>query len=341
MTGKASLEPSSVFSFARSLARSSTIRSLMVLSFLLPSASLAQAWPTRPIRVIVPFAGGGPIDAVARPVLDKVGAAIGQPMVFESRPGASGTIGSEIVARAPKDGYTLLFTTGSHTSNAVYLRKLPYDPIADFLPVSQVARAFGQVLVVHPALPVRTVKEFVALARARKGGLNYASAGVGNATHIAAELFRSGSGIVLTHVAYKGGGPALADVLGGHVEVMFPSVTQALPHIRAGKLRPLVLSGIRRSPVLPEVPTFQEAGLGPIDFTGWHAMWLPAGAPIEIARRLQAEIVRAVAAPEVRAVFAELGVEAVASSPEAFAQFVRQDLTLNREIAKRAGIQPE
>lgn len=301
----------------------------------------AQSWPVKPIRVVVPFAGGGPIDAVARPVLDKVGAGIGQPMVFESRPGASGTIGTEIVARAPKDGYTLLFTTGSHTSNAVYLRKLPYDPIADFLPVSQVARAFGQVLVVHPALPVRSVKEFIALARVRKGGLNYASAGVGNATHIAAELFRTGAGVVLTHVAYKGGGPALADVLGGHVEVMFPSVTQALPYIRSGRLRPLVLSGIRRSPVLPDVPTFQEAGLGAVDFTGWHATWLPAGAPIEIARRLQSEIVRAVATPEVRAVFADLGVESVASTPEAFAQFVKQDLALNQDIAKRAGIQPE
>jgi tripartite-type tricarboxylate transporter receptor subunit TctC len=188
---------------------------------------------------------------------------------------------------------------------------------------------------------VRNVKEFIALARARKDSLNYASAGVGNATHIAAELFRIGAGVQLTHVAYKGGGPALADVLGGHVEVMFPSVTQALPFIRAGKLRALTLSGIRRSPVLPDVPTYQEAGLGPVDFTGWHATWLPGGSPMEIARRLQAEIARAVATPEVRAVFAELGVEAVASTPEAFAQFVKQDLALNQEIAKRAGIQPE
>ncbi len=315
---------------------------ILALAFVLPAAdAVAQAWPARPIRVIVPFAGGGPIDAVARPVLDKVGAALGQPMVFESRPGASGTIGSDIVARAPKDGYTLLFTTGSHTSNAVYLRKLPYDPIEDFLPVSQVARAFGQVLVVHPALPVRTVKEFIALARSRKGGLNYASAGVGNATHIAGELFRIGAGVQFTHVAYKGGGPALADVLGGHVEVMFPSVTQALPFIRQGRLRALALSGGRRSPVLPDVPTYAEAGLGKVDFTGWHATWLPGGSPMEIARRLQAEIVRAVATSEVRAVFTELGVEAVASTPEAFARFVREDLAINQEIAKRAGIQPE
>jgi tripartite-type tricarboxylate transporter receptor subunit TctC len=313
----------------------------MAIALCFPAGLFAQAWPSKPVRVIVPFAGGGPIDAVARPVMEKVAAGIGQPMVFESRPGASGTIGSEIVARAPRDGYTLLFTTGSHTSNAVYLRKLPYDPIADFLPVSQVARAFGQVLVVHPALPVRSVKEFIAFAKVRAGKLNYASAGVGNATHIAAELFRSAAGIDLTHIAYKGGGPALADVLGGHVEVMFPSVTQALPFIRAGKLRALTLSGIRRSPVLPDVPTFQEAGLGPIDFTGWHATWLPAGSPMEIARRLQTEIARAVVHPDVRAVFAELGVEAVASTPEAFAQFVKRDLALNHEIAKRAGIQPE
>jgi tripartite-type tricarboxylate transporter receptor subunit TctC len=168
-----------------------------------------------------------------------VGAAIGQPMMFESRPGASGTIDSDIVARSPRDGYTLLFTTGSHTSNAVYLKKLPYDPIADFLPVSQVARAFGQVLVVHPAMPVKSVKDLIALAKARKERLNYASTGVGNATHIAGELFMAGAGISLVHVTYKGGGPALTDVLGGHVEIMFPSVTQALPHIQAGRLRPL------------------------------------------------------------------------------------------------------
>jgi len=301
----------------------------------------AQTWPAKPVRVVVPFAGGGPIDAVARPVMDKVSAGIGQPMVFDSRPGASGTIGSEIVARSPRDGYTLLFTTGSHTSNAVYLRKLPYDPIADFLPVSQVARAFGQVLVVHPALPVRSVKEFIALAKSRKGVLNYASAGIGNATHIAAELFKIGAGVDLVAITYKGGGPALTDVLGGHIEVMFPSVTQALPYIQAGKLRPLVISGARRSPVLPAVPTFQEAGLGPVDFTGWHATWLPAGAPIEIARRLQSEIARAVLHPDVRAVFAQLGVEAVASTPEEFAQFVKRDLAVNIEIAKKAGIQPE
>jgi tripartite-type tricarboxylate transporter receptor subunit TctC len=309
--------------------------------FTIPALLHAQAWPAKPVRVIVPFAGGGPIDAVARPVMDKVSASIGQPMVFDSRPGASGTIGSEIVARAPRDGYTLLFTTGSHTSNAVYLRKLPYDPIADFLPVSQVARAFGQVLVVHPALPVRSVKEFIALAKARKGAINYASAGIGNATHIAAELFKVGAGVDLVAITYKGGGPALTDVLGGHIEVMFPSVTQAMPYIQSGKLRPLAVSGARRSPVLPAVPTFQEAGLGPIDFTGWHATWLPAGAPIEIARRLQSEIARAVAHPDVQAVFAQLGVEAVGSTPEEFAQFVKRDLAVNIEIARKAGIQPE
>ncbi|MBC7781866.1 MAG: tripartite tricarboxylate transporter substrate binding protein [Proteobacteria bacterium] len=301
----------------------------------------AQAWPMKPVRVIVPFAGGGPIDAVARPVMDKVAAGVGQPMVFDSRPGASGTIGSEIVARAPRDGYTLLFTTGSHTSNAVYLRKLPYDPIADFLPVSQVARAFGQVLVVHPALPVRSVKEFIAFAKARKGSLNYASAGIGNATHIAAELFKIGAGVDLVAITYKGGGPALTDVLGGHIEVMFPSVTQALPYIQSGKLRALAVSGARRSPVLPAVPTFQEVGLGPIDFTGWHATWLPAGTPIEIARRLQSEIAKAVVHPDVQAVFAQLGVEAVASTPEEFAEFVKRDLAQNIAIAKKAGLQPE
>ncbi len=306
-----------------------------------PAASLAQAWPAKPVRVIVPFAGGGPIDAVARPVMEKVGAAIGQPMVFESRPGASGTIGSDIVARSPRDGYTLLFTTGSHTSNAVYLKKLPYDPIADFLPVSQVARAFGQVLVVHPAMPVKSVKDLIALAKARKERLNYASAGVGNATHIAGELFMAGAGISMVHVTYKGGGPALTDVLGGHVEIMFPSVTQALPHIQAGRLRPLVLSGARRSPVLPDVPTYQEAGLGAVDFTGWHATWLPAGTPTEIARRLQAEIAKAVLHPDVKTVFAQLGVEAVASTPEAFAEFVKRDLEANRAIASKAGIQPQ
>jgi tripartite-type tricarboxylate transporter receptor subunit TctC len=315
---------------------------VLTLAFLaMPGESGAQAWPSKPVRVIVPFAGGGPIDAVARPVMDRVGAALGQPMVFDSRPGASGTIGSEIVARSPRDGYTLLFTTGSHTSNAVYLKKLPYDPIADFLPVTQVARAFGQVLVVHPAMPVKTVKEFIALAKSRKDRLNYASAGVGNATHIAAELFKAGSGIDLVHITYKGGGPALNDVLGGHVEVMFPSVTQALPFIQAGRLRALVVSGARRSPVLPDVPTYQEAGLGAVDFTGWHATWFPAGTPMEIARRLQAEVAKAVTHPDVKSAFAQIGVEAVASTPEAFAEFVKRDLEANRAIAKRAGIEPQ
>ncbi len=314
---------------------------LAVLAVAGAGSLAAQSWPSRPIRVIVPFAGGGPIDSVARPVLDRVGAGLGQPIVFDSRPGASGTIGSEIVARAPRDGYTILFTTGSHTSNAVYLKKLPYDPIVDFQPITQVARAFGQVLVVHPAMPVKSVKELIALAKARKDRLNYASAGIGNATHIAAELFMAGAGIGMVHITYKGGGPALNDVLGGHVEIMFPSVTQALPFIQAGRLRALAVSGARRSPVLPEVPTYQEAGLGAVDFTGWHAMWFPAGTPIELARRVQGEVVKAVAHPDVRAAFAQLGVESVASTPEDFAQFVKRDLDANRAIAKRAGIEPQ
>ncbi len=298
-------------------------------------------YPAKPVRVIVPFAPGSPIEVPARAVGQRLAETLGQQFVIDNRPGASGIIGTEAAARAPRDGYTLLAMNCAHSANPSLFKKLPYDALADFAPVTQINATWGNLLVVHPAVPARSVKEFIALARARPGKLNYASAGVGSPPHVTAALFAAEAGIALTHVTYKGTSVAFTDVLSGYVELMFASPTFSHPHIQAGRVRALGIAGPRRMPLLPEVPTFHEAGLPGFELTCYHGLWFPAGVPAEIVRRVHAEAAKAIATPEVRNELEKQALIPVGSSPEEFSAFLQKDVARYAGIAKRIGIQPQ
>ena len=316
---------------------------LVIAAATLPTAAEAQVagYPAKPVRVIGPFAAGGPVEILARVLMQSLSETMGQPFVIENRPGASGTIGTDSVAKAPRDGYTLLISNCSFSSNVAYYRKLPYDSVADFAPITQIDVTSGNLLVVHPSVPARSVKEFIALAKARPGQLNYASAGVGSPQHVTGALFASMAGIELTHVAYKANPPALNDVLGGHVELIFVSPSFGLPYMQVGRLRGLGIAGPRRLPTLPDLPTFHEAGLTGYDYTCYHGLWFPAGVPAEIVRRMNADAVKAIAAPAVRKYLAEAYYFPVGNSPDEFADFLRKDIPRQASIAKKVGIQPQ
>jgi tripartite-type tricarboxylate transporter receptor subunit TctC len=316
----------------------------MLAGWLVAAGALAQRpddYPGRPIRIVVPFAPGGPTDVIGRPVLQRLSEALNQAVVFDNRPGAAGLVGTELVAKSPKDGYTGLYTTGSHNTNTLLYRKLPYDAIRDFVPVTQVSRSYGQVMIVHPSLPVKTAKELAALARARPGSLHYGSAGVGNATHLAGALFLTAARIDVTHVPYKGGGPAFNDLLGGHVEIMFPSISQVGPYVKSGRVRAIALAGPVRAPYLPDVPTFAETGYPGVDLPGWQALWFPAGTPRERVLRIQQEVTKIVRSPEMTVRFEEAGLQPVGSTPDEFQAFIEKDLAFFTRLIRGAGIEPQ
>ncbi len=304
-------------------------------------AQQADDYPARAVRVVIPFAPGGPPDVIGRPLLQKLSEAFNQPFVFDNRPGASGTLGTEIVARSPREDYTLLYPTGSHNTNTLLLRKVPYDGRRDFAPISQITLSYGQVLVVHPSLPAKSLPELITLARARPGSLHYGSAGVGNITHLAGEMLMSAARITLTHVPYKGAGPAQNDLLGGHIELMFPSISQVGPYIQARRVRALALGGPARAPVLPDVPTFAEHGYPAVDTPGWQAMWAPAGTPRERIARLHAEIARILKTPDMRARIEESGLRPIGSTPEEFAAFIERDYAFFENAIRAAKIEPQ
>lgn len=308
-----------------------------------PSAALAQAdnYPSKPVRIVVPFSAGSPIELPARAVTQRMMEIFGQSFVFDYRTGASGTIGTEAVARAPKDGYTMLITNCSHSANPAYFKKLPYDAIADFQPVSQINLTYGNLLVIHPSVPARSVKEFIALAKGRPGQLNYASAGVGSPPHVSAALFANMAGIDLVHVPYKGTAVAFNDVLGGHIEAIVASPTIAVPYVHAGRLRALGIGGPRRQPQVPEVPTFHEAGLSGFDLTCYHGIWFPAGTPQPIVRRIHGEVAKAIALPETKRMLADGGLIPVGSSPEEFADFLAKDVVRQAEIVRQIRLEPQ
>ena len=311
---------------------------------LLATSALAQRaddYPARAVRVVIPFSPGGPPDVIGRPLLQKLSEAFNQPFVFDNRPGASGAIGTEMVAKSPRDGYTLLYTTGSHNTNTLLIRKLPYDGRRDFAPISQITLSYGQVLIVHPSLPAKTLPEFIALARARPGSLHYGSAGVGNITHLAGEMLMAAARIKLTHVPYKGAGLAQNDLLGGHIELMFPSISQVGPYIQARRVRALALGGPVRAPVLPDVPTFAEHGYPSVDTPGWQAMWAPAGTPRERITRLNTEIARILKTPDMRARVEESGLRPIGSAPEEFAAFIERDYAFFEKAIRAANIEPQ
>jgi len=300
----------------------------------------AQPYPAKPIRVIVAFAPGGIADFAARSVSQRLSESLGVPVVVENRPGAGGITGAEVVAKSPPDGYTLLVTSISHTINPSVRKNLPFDAVRDFAPVTLITDA-PNFLVVHPSLPVKSVKELIALARARPGQITYASSGTGTSTHLSGELFKSLARIDIVHVPYKGGGPAVIDLVGGHVQMMFSTLPSVLQQVRAGKLRGLAVTGARRFPAAQEFPTMIEAGVAGFEVSGWSGMFAPAGAPREAVSRLAAEIGKILRAPELKERFFVQGAEPVGNTPEEFAAFVSSEIAKWKKVVEASGMQAD
>jgi tripartite-type tricarboxylate transporter receptor subunit TctC len=304
-----------------------------------PATCTAQVtYPAKPIRLIVPFPPGGSVDPIARMVGQKLAEAWGQQVIVDNRPGGNGVIGTELLAKAPPDGYTLVHLGAStHAVNAVLVRNLPYDSIKDFAPVATVQRS-NYVLVVHPSLPANDLRQLIALAKARPGEINYASAGNGNMNHLAAELFNMMTGVKTHHVPYKGGGPALTDVMRGEVQMHFAVIISALPHIRSARLKPIAIGGETRFATLPQVPTFTEAGLPGFDLRPWQGMLAPAATPRPIVDQLSREIGRIVSAAEFRDKLVALGMEPLVSTPEQFAALLAADMAKVAKVISSAHI---
>ena len=317
------------------------ISAALLLYCTAPLPALAQAWPSKSIRWIVPFPPGGGNDTIARAVGQRLAESIGQPVVIDNRPGAGGTIGADLAARAPGDGYTLFLAgVASHGINPALGGRLPYDPVRDFAPVSLLATA-PLLLVLHPSLPVRSVKDLLALARARPGALNFASNGRGSSSHMAAELFASMGQVKMEHVPYKGLAPALTDLLGGRVELMFSSLVAILPHVSAGKLRPVATTGSARSAVLANLPTVAEAGLTGYETASWYGVVTPAGTPGPVVERLSSELGRIIRTPAVREQLLADGAVPVGSTPQAFAAHIKAELARWSKLVRDAKIQPD
>jgi tripartite-type tricarboxylate transporter receptor subunit TctC len=296
----------------------------------------AQGYPARPVKIIVPFAAGGPADIYARFVGERLQSSLGQPFVVENRPGGGAVVGTDAVAKSTPDGYTLLMMSNTHTVNESLIQNKPYQLLRDLVPVAPVNYS-DLVMVVHPSVPANTLAEFIALAKAKPGGLNYASSGPGTPYHMAGELFKSMAGVDIVHIPYKGSSGARTDILGGQVQMMFDAITTMAPNVRAGKLKALATSGKTRSPVLPEVPTVSEAGVAGYDAVIWLGIMAPAGTPKAIVDRLNAEITRATNAPETREAWSRQGAVVMSMTPDEFGRFMREDIEKWARVVKISG----
>ena len=308
-------------------------------ALVLAGSALAQAYPTRTVRLIDGFSPGGSTDIVGRLIAQKLSDSFGQPVVVENRPGAAGTVATEMVAKSAPDGHVMLIVPLTFTvSPSLY--KLPYDPVKDLLPVTLVAAA-PLMLVVHPSVPVKSVAEFIAYAKANPGKLHFGSGGVGSTPHLAGEMLKSMAGIEATHVPYKGGGPALADLAGGQIQFMVENIPSTAPYVRSGKLVALGVTDVKRSLVLPEVQTLDESGLKGYQIIGWNGLFLPAGTPPAILNKLHAEVAKALALPDVKERLASMGFEGVGDSPAHFAAFVQAEMAKWAKVVKDANIRVE
>jgi tripartite-type tricarboxylate transporter receptor subunit TctC len=301
----------------------------------------AQAYPVKPVRLIVGVPPGGATDVVARLVGQKLTEQLGQQVVIENRGGAGGNIGAEIVAKAPPDGYTLfLATIGTMAINPSLYAKMPFDTLRDFAAISQLT-SMPQVLIVHPSIPAKDVKELIAYGKANPGKLNFASGGSGTAIHLAGELFKTMAGVEMVHVAYKGSGPAMTDLIGGQVSLMFDQILTALPQAQSGKVRALAVTTAQRSPAAPSIPTLAEAALPGYDVTTWHGLLAPAGTPQEIVTRLSTETAKALQNADLRAKFASQGVDPVSSTPGQFAAMIKVEIEKWRKVIAASGTKLE
>ena len=312
-----------------------------LLALLVSAPALSQEYPTRPIHIVVPFsAGAGVVDIMARLVGQHLATSIGQPVLIDNRPGAGGIAGTDIASKAAADGYTLLMTNVSLGVSPFLYRSLPFDPQKDFVPVTMVNSA-PLLLVTHPSVAATTAQELIALAKARPGELNYGSGGVGSTPHLSVELFKSIAGIDATHVPYKGGAPALADLVGGQLSFMIENMPGTMPFVNSGKLRALAITSAKRSPLAPNLPTLTEAGLTGYEVTGWNGLFANKGTPPVIINKLSAEVAKVLRLPEVRQRLSSLGAEAVGSPPDEFASFFRADMARWGKIIKEKGIRSE
>jgi tripartite-type tricarboxylate transporter receptor subunit TctC len=316
------------------------IKIVFCIFLLLASPAQAAPWPEHAVRIMVPFAAGGPADTLARVLADKLSAAWGQPVVIENRGGGGGNIGAALVAKAAPDGYTLLVNPSNHVINASLYAKLAYDPIADFTPLTEIA-SYMLVLVVHPSVPATTLEEFVAYARAQPNGLTIANASTGSPTHLTAALFAQAAGIKVVHVSYRGAAPANADLLGGQVPAMFDNPINALPHIRAGALRAIAVTGERRLALLPAVPTVAEQGYPGFAAGTWYGLFAPAGVPPAVAQKISADAIAALRLPDVEQKLGSQGFDVIAGDPAAFAALLKAELAKWAVVIKAAGLKPE
>ena len=318
--------------------QSAAVAALFAYTAIFAGSSLAQTvYPAKAIRYVVPFPAGGPLDIVARAIGQELNKSWGQPVVIDNRPGAGGNIGADLVAKAPADGYTILMgAVSTHAINVTLYNNLPYDPIRDFAPVTLIT-SVPNVLVVHPSVPANNVKELIALAKSRPGQLNFASGSTGSAGHLAGELFNSMAGVRMTHIPYKGAAPAVVDLMAGHVSLMFDNMSSALPNIKATRVRALAVTTLKRSPLLPQLPTISDAGLRGFDIATWFGIFAPAGAPPDIVARLNGEIVRILHTPEMKERLALLGAEPIGNKPDEFAAFIKAEIPKYAKVIRASG----
>lgn len=305
-----------------------------------PSRSEAQAYPTRPVRLIIPYSPGGASDNIARVVMPRVGESLRQTVVLDNRPGGGGILGREVVVRAAPDGYTLLSTDAPHTITPHLVRKLPYDSLKDFTPITTTATA-PMLMIVNPNVPAKTVGELVALAKSQPGKLNFGSGGSGVITHLTGELFKLAANIDIVHVPYKSIAPAMIDVIGGQIQIAFPGPATAVGQIRAGRVRLLAVASKARSPAFPETPTFEESGVSGVIAANWFGIMGPARLPRSIVDRLNAEIHKVVRSPEVQQNFATSGIETLLNSPDEFSAMLQSETVRWAKVVRAAGIKPE
>src|SRR4051812_2712706 len=312
----------------------------LAVAALVAGSAIAQNYPVKPIRVIVPFPAGGGIDAVARLLALKLSESLGQSVVIDNRSGASGTVGTEAVAKSAADGHTLLATFASHAQNASLYPKLGYDTVKDFAPITLIATV-PNILVINPALPVKTVRDLIALAQKRPGEILYASIGNGTPSHLSAELFDTMASIKMTHVAYKGAAPSIIALISGETQLTFTTVLVAMPHIKSGRLRALGVASLKRSPVLPELPTIDEAGVRGYESNAWYGLLAPAKTPPAIVEQLHRETVKVLQLPDVRDNLRNQGAEPVGSTPREFAAIINDEIEKWRKVVQATGVKAD
>ena len=317
------------------------LKAAQAAGFYAIAATTTQSYPTKPIRFIVPFAPGGSTDTLARTVGQKLSDALGHQVVIDNRSGGNGNIGMEIVARAAPDGHTIVlgYIANLGIGPSVFAT-LPFDPVKDYAPITQLA-ASPNIFVAHPSVPAKSFKEFIAYAKANPKKINFASAAVASLGHLAGELLNASAGIKMQHVPYKGSGQAVIDLLAGQVQVMFSGMSSVMPHLKAGKLRPLAVTGAQRSPAVPEVPTIAESGFPGFEATAWYGVLAPAGTPKPVVIRLHDEIVRVLKMPDVKERLENVGFELVGGTPEAFGAYIKTEIQKWAKVVKASGIKAE